>query len=159
MSLNHLTFVADFYDILCNHIHAILQKKEDQDGSQMRKWVYEEATNSLNLQSGGAFMKVLLRRLDRDLTNAFSTIIAAIDAYYNLDLLVNGPPCLVQFWLNAFKHQAVSEIWEQDIFLASESKVSVYVHNQNSFFCCFPFSFIFRDSIENQWRIETSNLG
>ena len=51
----------------------------------MRKWVYEEATNSLNLQSGGAFMKVLLRRLDHDLTNAFSI---AIDANYNLDLLV-----------------------------------------------------------------------
>ena len=125
----------------------------------MRKWVYEEATNSLNLQSGGAFMKVLLRRLDRDLTNAFSTIIAAIDTNYNLDLLINGPPYLVAFWLEAFKHQAVSNIWGQGILSANESKVSIYVHNQKSFFCCFPFSFIFRDSIEKQWRIETSNLG
>lgn len=125
----------------------------------MRKWVYEEATNSLNLQSGGAFMKVLLRRLNRDLTDAFSTIIAAIDTNYNLDLLVNGSPCLVQFWIDAFKHQAVSDIWGQDILSTNESKVSAYVHNQNPFFCCFPFSFIFRDSIENQWRIETSNFG
>ena len=129
---------------------------EEQDDLQLKGWIYEEAMNSLNLQSGGAFMKVILRRLDSEISNAFSTIIATIDTNYNLELLVNGSSSLVDFWLKAFEHQIVSDTWEYDMFLINESS---FTHNQNSFFCCFPFSFIFQDFIEKQWRVETSKIG
>lgn len=116
----------------------------------MKKWINEEAMNSRNLQNGGPFTKVILRRLDSEIINVFSTIIAAIDINYNLELLVNGHPELIYFWLKAFNHQIVSDTWEQDVLLTS----SGFTCSRYSFFCCFPFSFIFQEAIERQWKAE-----
>ena len=121
----------------------------------MKKWLYEEATNSLNLQSGGSFIKVILRRLDSEIIDAFSTIIAMIDTNYNLELLVNGSPDLVQFWLDVFKHPFICDTRES-IVMAKESTLFL---RQNSFYCCFPFSFVFQHYIVRQLKLKWSTLG
>lgn len=122
----------------------------------MKEWINEEAMNSRNLQNGGPFIKVILRRLDSEIINAFSTIIAAIDINYNLELLINSHPDLINFWLKAFNHQVVSDTWEQGILLANSSG---FTRNQYSFLCCFPFSFIFQEAIESQWKAEKFHDG
>ena len=121
----------------------------------MKKWLYEEATNSLNLQSGGSFIKVILRRLDSEIIDAFSTIIAMVDTNYNLELLANSSPDLVQFWLEAFKHLSICNTREY-IVMAKESTL---FPRQNSFYCCFPFSFIFQHYIVKELKLKCSTLG
>lgn len=121
----------------------------------MKKWLYEEATNSLNLQSGGSFIKVILRRLVSEIIDAFSTIIAMIDINYNLELLVNSSPDLVQFWLKSFQPSLVCDTREY-IVMAKKSRIFL---RQNSFYCHFPFSFIFQHYIVMELKLKWSTLG
>ena len=119
----------------------------------MKDWIFEEAKNSLNLQSGGAFINVILRRLDSEIINTFAAIIAVIDTNYNLELLVDDS-C---FWLDAFKHKRVSDTWEQgDMVSANKTR---FTCSQYSFVSGFPFSFVLQDPIEKQWKIEANKLG
>ena len=110
----------------------------------MKNWIFEEATNSLHLQHGGAFMNVIIRRLESETADVLSGIIAAIDTNYNLDLLVcHGPPVLTCFWIEAFKHKIISDILEQHRFVTN-TKFALY---QSSFICAFPFSVFIQDCI------------
>lgn len=111
----------------------------------MKDWIFEEAKNSLNLQSGGAFINVILRRLDSEIINAFAAIIAVIDTNYNLELLVDDS----RFWLDAFKHKRVSDTWEKGDMVSC---------SQYFFVSGFPFSFVLQDPIEKQWKIEANKL-
>ena len=145
---------TDFYKALVQCIYVSLQEKEKKNG-HMKKWLYEEATNSLNLQSGGSFIKVILRRLDSEIIDAFSTIIAMVDINYNLELLANSSPDLVQFWLIAFEHLSICDTREYTV-MAKESTLFL---RQNSFYCCFPFSFIFQHYIVKELKLKCSTLG
>ena len=129
-----------------------LKTKEKSD-KLMKDWIFEEAKNSLNLQSGGAFINVILRRLDSEIINAFAAIIAVIDTNYNLELLVDDS----RFWLDAFKHKRVSDTWEQgDVVSANKTRFACI---QYSFISGFPFSFVLQDPLEKQWKIEANKLG
>ena len=121
-------------------------KTKEQSGKLKKDWIFEEAKNSLNLQSGGAFINVILRRLDSEIINAFAAIIAVIDTNYNLELLVDDS----RFWLDAFKHKRVSDTWEQGDMVSC---------SQYFFVSGFPFSFVLQYPIEKQWKIEANKLG
>ena len=139
-----MSFFLDFYAALVGYIHSSLKKKEECD-RKMKNWIFEEATNSANLQKGGAFMNVIFKRLECETADVLSSIIAVIDTNYNLELLVcNGPPVLPCFWIEAFKHTIVSDKWEQQIV----SKGRRPALCQSLFCCSFPFSIFFQDSIE-----------
>ena len=90
-------------------------------------------------------MQVLLRKLDRELTDALSCIIAAIDSNYNLSLLVNGSPVVVTFWLDAFKHEAICDVEKYLSMTPTKpetgSEVRRFLVCQKPLFQCnFPFS-------------------
>ena len=119
----------------------------------MRDWILEEATNSLNLQKGGAFMNVILKRLESETADVLSGIIAAIDTNCNLELLVSNDPPVTCFWIEAFKQKIISDTWEEQYVTKAGRKLSFC---QSSFCCSFPFSIYFQDSIHTQWRLKLS---
>ena len=150
--IRKMNIFAEFCNTLLEYIYHNLKTKEQSD-RLMKDWIFEEAKNSLNLQNGGAFINVILRRLDNEIINAFSAIIAVIDINYNLELLVDDS----RFWLDAFKHKRVSDTWEQgDIVSANKTR---FTCSQYSFVSGFPFSFVLQDPIEKQWKIEANKLG
>lgn len=137
-----------------HYIHSNLKQREEA-GLLKKDWIYQEAISSLNLQSGGAFMHVLLRKLDREATDALAGIIAFIDSNYNLDLLDKGHDMtVVEFWLNAFKHKAICDLWD-----ASNVVGRFCVCQKLVFRCSFPFSDTIQETLEAELKPHLSTSG
>ena len=137
---------TDFYSILAQYVHDSLVQKEDN--GLLNQWMYEEAISSKNLQSGGSFMAVVLRRLQSETTCILSSIIPAIDTNCNLDLLdlanSSDDSEVVRFWLDTIKHTCISDA----LLLFAVSATGIFASCQNTFHCQFPFSVIFQCEVE-----------
>lgn len=124
---------------------SLIQK---ENNNLLKQWMYQEAISSQNLQSGGSFMTVVLRRLHSETTRILSSIIPAIDTNCNLDLLdlANSPNNseVVRFWLDTFEHSLISDGLPQ----FAVSATGIFSSCQNTFQCQFPFSIIFQCEVE-----------
>lgn len=70
-----------------------------------QEWVFDAASQVMQLQEGGAFVKVLLRSLASIVDKTLARIIAFADINYNLSLIdpnSDSSEHLRFFWLSAF---------------------------------------------------------
>lgn len=142
--------------MLVHYIHSNLKQREEA-GFLNKEWIFQEAINSLNLQSGGAFLQVLLRKLGSEVTNALADIIVAIDINYNLNILVEGSPVVVRFWLDAFKHETIFDVWKHLKINASKSELTKVsgrfsVYPKSLFKSSFPFSNAIQGIVEAELK-------
>ena len=78
--------VDTFYGALVRQILSVLKQREEVI-IQDKEWVLNEALDGRNLQSGGTFQNVLARKLDKEITPIFATILSFVDNYSNLEIM------------------------------------------------------------------------
>ena len=134
-------FYLDFYESIVYHIWGCMKKKEPHE----KEWIIDAASNRSRLQEGGAFLQVLLLKLDEVIVKVFAKIIAFIDQANNLSLIdpTKEPhPDVVSFWLDAFSTSAVcsfdSSTWE--------GNTQFYI-NVNNYSCKFPFFWVIQRAV------------
>ena len=91
-----------FYD---ETVKCIFEQLKEIEGVH-KDWVTKVALQPAELQKGGAFVKVLLRSLDKIVNEILAQIISFTDRNYNLELIdpsnSSVPLCVKNFWILAF---------------------------------------------------------
>jgi len=140
-----------FLGLLVKFIHRGLKQRE-RERSFDDNWVLGEAMNGKNLQNGGTFRNVLVRRIDEVITPYFSQIIAHIDQNCNLDIFDPGDEdsTLSQFWLSLFN--LTGNTIDFSLFSKIKRRIAT------NFACKLPFSWFVKATIDDQCRSIPSGL-
>ena len=133
-----MCFFSDFHKQTVLYIWEVLKECEIQE----KELVFVAASNVKELQEGGAFLQVLLRRLNPIVEEVLAKIIKIIDQNYNLSLIDpnNDPVDYVRhFWMTAYINPLVIDF-----------KASLKSHDQKqySYHCQFPFSRVIQDAVQ-----------
>lgn len=134
---------------MVKHIHTLL-KERDAAHDSLSNWVLEEAMNLRTLHIGGTFKNALARRIDNVVIPLFAEVIALIDQNRNLRHLkdLGKKQCVVHdLWLKIFGNPKVLGLNYEEI--AGQEKTPV----ADDFNCGFPFSWLIKEAIENQWGV------
>ena len=105
-----------------------------QNETNFKNWIIDVASQPTELQKGGAFVKVLLRRLDRIVNEILAQIIAFLDRNHNLELIdpkASVPLCVRKFWIAAFPKLV-------NYYLSSSAHK--FRNDIHEYRCKFPFS-------------------
>ncbi len=147
-----------FHGILVEHIHKILQMRDEQR-PDLKEWVTTEAMNAKGLQHGGTFRNVLSRKVDDVVVPMFAEILASIDRNYNLDLIdpKSENTSLSQFWLNVFSDPEIMEF----SYTSTREQVPGLGGRKagEDFQCQLPFSWLIYDAVDSQWNNAKSIAG
>lgn len=122
---------------------------EREDIYQDDDWILNEAMDMCNLQTGGTFLNVLSRKLEKIIVPCFAEIIAFVDRNCNLSLLQAVYPItpLTQFWLKIFASQCVKNKFRFDEMIGTQ-KVLL---KDEEFVCEFPFSWLVKELMDSHW--------
>jgi hypothetical protein len=111
-----------------------------------KDWIFKAASNIAELEKGGAFIKVLLRKLDLLVNHILSKIVTFADKNYNLSLIdqnnEHSSSELQSFWMKAFSHFLHFDTLKDD-------QAEVY-----NFCCQFPFSYYLQHAIQSVLKIQ-----
>lgn len=119
-----------------------MQKLENQD------WIFHAASESIELQKGGAFVKVLLRSLDSIVNQTLAQIVAFADINFNLELIDPNSysvPHLKSFWITAYSKLVKHHL------STSHKRYGVDVYDYH---CQFPFSSELQKAVEVILKIQ-----
>ena len=97
-----------FYVQLVHHIWNYIKEREPHE----EEWIIDAALDQSKLQEGGAFLQVLLRKLDEVVITSFAKIITFIDQANNLSLIDPKReihPDVQAFWISAFGSSAICD--------------------------------------------------
>ena len=136
-----------FYAILVSHIYRMLCEREEI--YQNDDWILNEAMDMHNLQTGGTFMNVLTRKLDKVIVPCLAEIIAFVDRNCNLSHLHPVQPItpLSKFWLDVFASRRAEEALR---FAEMVGTQRVAMRNEE-FVCEFPFSWLVKELMDSHW--------
>ena len=123
--------------LLVHHIWNYIKEREPYE----KEWIIEAALDKSKLQEGGAFLKVLLRKLDEVIVEVFASVIAVIDQANNLSLIHKSKD-LDTFWLAAFGSSAICNFGLTKNIIA-KNKAPSY-----NFICEFPFSWVVHHTVD-----------
>lgn len=118
-----------------------------------KEWVLNEAMSGKKLQTGGTFQNVLSRKLNEVVVPVFSSILATVDRYSNLNLIGRTKPThpLHQFWLEVFRNQnfcrfSFEQMTTGERILGVSGKRAILY---DEFKCQFPFFWLIKDVIDS----------
>ena len=143
---------TSFYGIIVKYIHILLREREGFYNSSSN-WVLEEAMNTRKLHIGGTFKNALAKRIDNVIIPFFAEVIAFIDRNQNLYHLkdLGKRQCTMHdLWLHIFSTPELFSLNFAEI--AGRDKAPV----DDGFRCKFPFSWLIKEAVDNQWENVTS---
>ena len=124
-----------------------------QNEATHKDWIINVAFQPKELQKGGAFLKVLLRNLDKIVIKILAKIIAFTDRNYNLELIDpknSVPLCVRNFWIAAFPKLVEYHLSSS----AHNFEKEVYEYRSK-----FPFSKEMHCRIEGILNVQGLNIG
>lgn len=124
-----------------------------QNEATHKDWIINVASQPKELQKGGAFVKVLLRNLDRIVNEILAKIIAFTDRNYNLELIDPKnlvPLCVRNFWIAAFPKLVEYHLSSS----AHNFEKEVYEYRSK-----FPFSKEIHCGIDGILNVQGLNIG
>ena len=137
---NFISCIA-FYVQLVDHIWNYIKKREPHE-----TWLIDASLDQNVLQQGGAFLQVLLHKLDKVIINSFAEIIAFIDQANNLSLIDptrEVHPDVQEFWIAAFGDFGYNSkekcLKERSI----QTQALLYDHG-----CTFPFFWVIQQTVD-----------
>ena len=133
-----MCFFLDFHKQTVLYIWEVLKECEIQE----KELVFVAASNVKELQEGGAFLQVLLRRVNPIVEEVLAKIIKIIDQNYNLSLIDpnnDSADYVRHFWMTAYVNPLVIDF-----------KASLTIHDQQqySYHCQFPFSRVIQHAVQ-----------
>ena len=146
---------SSFYGIIVKYLHMLL-KERDATYHSGSNWVLEEAMNTRKLHIGGTFKNALAKKIDNIIIPLFAEVIATIDRNQNLFHLkdLGKKQCAIHdLWLHIFSTPAVFGLNFTEI--AGRGKAPV----EDEFRCKFPFSWLIRKAVGNQWESVKGSSG
>ena len=117
-----------------------------------KEWAIDESMKYMDLHKNGSFRNALSYKMDQKIIVALNIILNAVDKYCNLNLLRSEVDVISKLWFKIFE--------DGDLFLNVTTELeNITAGNKNiaftTFRCQFPFFWLFINSIENQWKIQT----
>ena len=117
-----------------------LLKQEDETIPNPEKWAVNSALNRNTLQASYTLINSIKKIVDKRLQSILTYIIASIDRFSNLDIVVNSDdtPYLKKLWLSLFNSKSFLQFSYEHI--ATSSIPSTAHLRKINYNCKFPFS-------------------
>jgi len=106
------------------------------------------ALSSKELRSRGTFQRVLSQKIDDIVTPKFAEILAFIDSNHNLDLLSHTNPAVSKLWIDFFSDPQICHFSYEELVAKSRQHIPA----EEEFRCQFPFSWLIKQSVEEEWN-------
>jgi len=129
------------------HVHQMVVDHEDTS-NDLKEWVLNLALSSKELRSRGTFQCVLSQKIDDIITPKFAEILAFIDSNHNLDLLSHTNPAVSKLWIDFFSDPQICHFSYEELVAKSRQHIPA----EEEFRCQFPFSWLIKQSVEEEWN-------
>ena len=149
------TFLDDtqFHGILIEHIHSLLQEREDY--YHEKDWITQESMSSKNLLVGGTLANALLRKIDQAVIHILAEILSIVDRNCNLNLITpsNENIPVSKLWLNFFTNTEVMQFHFTDFVIRDDPLPGTGARKFGSDYeCQFPFSWLVYEVFQGLWN-------
>ena len=150
--------------VVAERLHQLLEQKDQRAPNEGNEWLETEALSSV-VQETGTFKKALWRRFQSVVALVLAEVIAYVDRDGNLELAACNDSWVVNLWLKILQDSSVTNLNYNDFHeggaFVVRSKVPVLKsgYHSHSFQCRLPFSWLFKERIDELYQDARSVAG
>ncbi|CAM9642728.1 unnamed protein product [Lampetra planeri] len=144
---------TEFVTALQTRVAGLLKEQEMLVMYRNESWTSRQASSLESILHNGTFRQALWQHLQKVVSSALASVLAAVDQDNNLDLLVESkqPPHIIELWLqilsneNILPFQSIAREANVQIPVPCSTDAGLPRHSE------LPFSWLFYESIQTLW--------